>query len=120
MDFHPYKKACWGYAHQLLGNDLAPYSELVQRVGAGFVMEKDCVDFGKLLVAIHTAGYKKAMADYQNHLVNLGFKVAGGQISQPHPESQASESTECSPTAARPSRAGSGRHATTSSRKARR
>lgn len=121
MDIHPYKRACWTYAHTILGDDLAPFQELVQRLGASMVVERDAVEFGKLLVACHAAGYKRAFEEYKKHLANLGFQIEGQKaVMQPRPESPASAPKAGSPAAARPAKAGSGRHATTASLKGRR
>lgn len=119
MDFHPYKRACWQYAHQLLEDELAPHSELVQRIGATFVMESDCTGFGKLLYAVYEAGRKKAFESYQEHLAKQGLRLEV----RPDPiiaENQASDQKGCNPGESRPSRAGSGRHATNAYRRARR
>lgn len=119
MDTHPYKRAAWNYAHQVLGDDLARFGDLVQRIGAGLAIDKDSTDFGEFLLAVYNAGFNKACQDYRRQLAALGYRVEAASH-DPTPGSPASSPKAGSPEAARPATPGTGRHATTSYRAARR
>lgn len=70
-----YRRAAWHYGHQILGDGLAPFSDLVQRLGTAIVTEADAKLFGDFLVAVHNAGYNLAMDQYRDNLRKLGYKV---------------------------------------------
>lgn len=69
------RRAAWHYAQQILGQQLTPFVDLVQRLGASLVTEEDVRLFGQFLTAIHNAGHALALEQYREQLRKLGYAV---------------------------------------------
>lgn len=59
----------------LLGNRYDGNEEIVERIAASLVTNKDLENFTKLLTAVYQLGYQKALQDNQKQLEALGYKV---------------------------------------------
>jgi len=59
----------------LLGNDYTAHDQLVERISASLVTQKDLEDFGKLIGCVYSAGFMKAFNDYKGQLEKLGLNI---------------------------------------------
>jgi hypothetical protein len=72
---NPYRTALLKYAQQLLGDRYSKYHEIMLRLTAHIVTERDATDFGQMLVDLYENGFKKAVEDYRKAVEAQGFKV---------------------------------------------
>lgn len=60
---------------QILNHKITNYDDLLTRIGASLVTEKDMQLFGELVNDILEAGYKKAVEDYREKLKPFNIQV---------------------------------------------
>jgi dsRNA-specific ribonuclease len=60
---------------QILIQKYPPYDDLLSRVAASLVTEKDLTSFANLVNDLYELGYTKAVEDYKEQLTKLGITV---------------------------------------------
>ena len=59
----------------ILKNEYTPHDEIVERISASILTDKDVERFGKLITSIYEVAYKKAVSDYKDEFEKLGVKI---------------------------------------------
>jgi hypothetical protein len=59
----------------LLKNDYDAHDQVVERISASLVTQKDLEEFGKLIGCVYSAGFMKAFTDYKSQLEKLGLNI---------------------------------------------
>lgn len=59
----------------LLQSDYTAHDQIVERISASLVTQKDLEDFGKLIGCVYSAGFMKAFNDYKDQLEKLGLNI---------------------------------------------
>lgn len=73
---------------QVLNHKITNYDDLLTRVGASLVTEKDMHLFGELVNDILEAGYRKAVEDYKEKLKAFNIQVDVTKSSAQNPLSR--------------------------------
>lgn len=63
------------YAFELLEGRYEGYDDLVTRICSVLVTKKDTKDFAKFMAELFECGFMKAVAENQNLMTQLGYKV---------------------------------------------
>lgn len=64
---------------ELLKKNYMQHDEIVERVSTSLLTDKDVESFGKVVMSVYEAGYKKAVEDYRSQFEKMGVKINIGQ-----------------------------------------
>lgn len=63
---------------ELLTSDYPKHDETVERISTAMLTDLDVENFGKLIMNVYEAAYKKAVADYKTEFEKMGVKISIG------------------------------------------
>lgn len=70
------------FMFDLLKEKYGQHEDLIERMAAYLVTEKDLLAYSKMVSDIHEVGYLKAIADYKEQLAEMGIGVTIGKTQE--------------------------------------